>query len=165
MMRVSSLGLARMSLGLIFLLAGMGCASTSDLKQLDQGLSQKLETLDGKLQTQVGDLRTDLKTAQAAQETSLAALSDEINRRLHSIEQAVANVQHLPSLVTNLGAKIRAFRRTLFETYELEEVALRNRLKALEQFRIRLKPLPAESAPAPAPSAAMTAPRVQDTSE
>lgn len=159
MTRVFSVEGVRMSIGLIFLLIGMGCATTSDLEEVNQGLTQKLEALDSTLRTQVADLRTDFKTAQATQEQSIAALTEETNKRLSSIEQAVVKVEHLPSLLAHLGAEMQALKRTLFATYELEEVALRERLKALAEFRRNLDQLPAESTYGPTPASVMTAPR------
>ena len=152
----------RIGMGLIpllFLLGGMGCATTSDLEKVDQGLTRKLRNLDNTLQAQIQGLRRDLKNVQGSQEQLVAAITDEIDRRLLGIEHTVAEVERLPSLVSDLGTEMDALRQTLFQTYELEEAALRDRLKALEQFRRRLELVPGQQRPRTIPAPVTTAPQ------
>ncbi len=149
-------------MGLILLLGGMGCATTSDLEKLNQGLTQKLESLDTSVQTQMADLRTELmedikseaastrraQTEQAEERARalarIEALTDKLNKQLESVQQAVAPVAELPSYLSGLSAKMQSIGQALLGNYELEEAALRERLKILEQARKRLEPVVAE---------------------
>ncbi len=149
-------------MGLILLLGGMGCVTTSDLEKLNQGLTQKLESLDTSVQTQMADLRTELmedikseaastrkaQTEQAEERqralARIEALTDKLNKQLESVQQAVAPVAELPSYLSGLSAKMQSIGQALLGNYELEEAGLRERLKILEQARKRLEPVVAE---------------------
>ena len=151
-----------MGMGLILLLGGMGCATTSDLEKLNQGLTQKLESLDTSVQTQMADLRTELmedikseaastrkaQTEQAEERqralARIEALTDKLNKQLEGVQQAVAPVAGLPSYLSGLSAKMQSIGQALLGNYELEEAGLRERLKILEQARKRLEPVVAE---------------------
>ncbi len=105
-----------MGMGFILLLSGIGCASTSDLEKLNEGLIHQGESLTA-VQAQVGDLRAEIQ----------------------SVQQTVAHVEQLPSRVTGLTTDLQSLRRTLLTNYQLEEAALRERLKILERIRMQLQ--------------------------
>ncbi len=64
--------------GLILLQALVGCASSSEIKELDAGLSQKMVSLDNSVQSEVLDLRQELKAVEAAQEKRHAEIAQTI---------------------------------------------------------------------------------------
>ncbi len=56
----------QLALGAVFLLAGLGCATTSDMQTLQSGLNQKFEVMNDELHAEVGRLRSALQANQAA---------------------------------------------------------------------------------------------------
>ncbi len=188
------------------LLLGPGCATNKDLKNLNRGLTNQIETMNSSLQADLTKLRSQLEEGRAAQErldqdlaksldalrssldglrsdtkaavaqvlgeqrhkgellrdlkaessetrqvvvdyagTSnqalerIATTSEALHHDVGELQTAVATTQQLPSLVRNLGAEMRALRKALYESYKLEEAALRERLKALQQLNVELE--------------------------
>lgn len=151
-----------------------------ELTKTHEALKAAVRTeLDG-LRTQVGGLQLETKAALEDMRTSLAqtaqtatelkaeaarnkqelgrieALAAEASKQLQSLQQGVSALggrfEQLPSLVTSLGAEMRSLTETLAGTYELEEAALKDRLKALEQVKKHLKPIEARRQEGTSPS-------------
>lgn len=59
-------------------------------------------------------------------------------------------IDHFPSLVSALGTEIRSLTETLRGNYELEEGGLRDRLRAVEELKKRLRPFEASQQAGPA---------------
>lgn len=211
-------GLGLTGIGLILLLGGTGCATTSDLQQLDQGLTQKLAALNTTIRTQVDDLRKELSGVRTGQEKRqedlgrnleavkstleaevvglraqvdtlkvdtkaaleevktretlthqimkevksdtattrkafteyvakssqdlerIEAFAGDLTKQLQSVQAEMSTLKQLPPLVTNLGAEMQALTQTLLGSYKLEEAALKDRLKTLEQVIKQLEP-------------------------
>jgi chromosome segregation ATPase len=77
-------------------------------------------------------------------------------KQLQALQQMVSTVsarmEQLPAQISALSGDLRALTDTLWGTYALEEAALKDRLKALDEMKRRLKPLearqPGEAGPA-----------------
>lgn len=78
----------------------------------------------------------------------IEAMTGEASKQLQVIQHAVSDsngrIQQLPSLVSTLGTEIHSLTTTLLGSYELEEAALKDRLRTIEQMKKRLSPLEAE---------------------
>lgn len=99
---------------------------------------------------QTAQTSTELKAEAARNKQDLGrieAFAADASKQLPSLHQGLSTlggrIEQLPSLVTGLGAEMRSLTETLVGTYELEEVALKDRLKALELVKKRLKPIEA----------------------
>jgi chromosome segregation ATPase len=94
----------------------------------------------------------------AAQEElkKLEAVTGDATRQLQALQQVISTVsarmEQLPGQVGALSGELRALTDTMWGTYTLEEAALKDRLKALDEMKRRLKPLearqPGEAGPA-----------------
>lgn len=123
-------------------------ADTSDaLTKLagdDQQRSQEIKQLD----SQIAKTRQALKDYVATNSQALeqiAQVTKDVNQKLARIEQTVGVIKSLPPAVTQLGTELHALRQTLQQTYQLEEVALRQRLKVLEELSRQLEPNPKQA--------------------
>ena len=160
-------------MAIFLLMGVTGCVTGKDLDKLDAGLNKQLVTLDKSVQTQLQTLHTDLQTSRvqneelkrtlevvkaematantlatyAAQHTealhNIAASHAKVSKQLRGLQEAAASVEQLPPLLANLGTELHVFRQTLLKTYAIEEDALKERLKALDQFRRQLEAVPA----------------------
>ncbi|WHZ17514.1 MAG: hypothetical protein OJF52_004366 [Nitrospira sp.] len=74
-------------------------------------------------------------------------MTGEVTKQIRAIQQVVSGfsgrIDQLPPLVSALGTEVRSLTETLLGSYELEEVALRDRLRAVEEMKKRLRPLEA----------------------
>ena len=70
----------------------------------------------------------------------IAAVTGEINRELREIEQAVAAIKKLPPILTGMSKQVRTLKQALLQSYKLEQVTLRSRLKALEHVTTQMNP-------------------------
>lgn len=109
-----------MGICLIFLLGGMGCATTSDLEILDQVLTQKLESLNAAVQRQVAGLRTELvqeiKPETACTRKAKTEEAEEKEPVLARIKALTATLNaHLEKGNLNLSPRLKLF----FEGMEL----------------------------------------------
>ncbi len=94
----------------------------------------------------------------AAQEElkKLEAVTGDASRQVQALQQVVSTVSarmdQLPAQVSALSGDLRALTDALLGTYALEEAALKDRLRALDEMKRRLKPLearqPGEAGPA-----------------
>jgi hypothetical protein len=195
-----------------------GCATSSDMDQFKQSLTQRLDgiasslqadtrrlqaQLDGQgkrqqelsrsveavksglegefraLRAEMGGLRTDTKTM-VDELVSSATLSGQImkdlrvesthmrkalddyagkmhqelgkieavaqdgSKEIHTLEQTLAafsgRLEPVPSMVKHMGSELHGLSQTLMGSYKLEESALRERLKAVEQVLKQLEP-------------------------
>lgn len=77
----------------------------------------------------------------------IEAMTGEAAKQLQTLQQAVSDssrgMEQLPSLVTTLGMEVRSLTATLLGNYELEEAALKDRLRAVEAMKKGLKPVEA----------------------
>ena len=101
------------------LLFGTGCVTNSDLKRLNKDLSQRIEALHQASETQLTGLRQDLKQDQA--------------RTLEILQAETANVKQELLRVQQM------MKQTLLGTYQVEEAALKARLRVLEKVRMELE--------------------------
>jgi len=66
---------------------------------------------------------------------------------IRSVQQVLSSISsrldHFPSLVSTLGTEVRTLHETLRGSYELEEGGLRERLRAVEEMKTRLRPFEA----------------------
>lgn len=74
---------------------------------------------------------------------NVAASHEKVSKQLRGLQEAAASVEQLPPLLANLGTELHVFRQTLLKTYALEEAALKERLRALDEFRRQLEAVPA----------------------
>ncbi len=85
----------------------------------------------------------------AAQEElkKLEAVTGDASRQVQALQQVVSTVsarmEQLPAQVGALSGDLRALTDTLLGTYALEEAALKDRLRALDEMKRRLKPFEA----------------------
>lgn len=77
----------------------------------------------------------------------LATLSDvakTVSKEIRSLQQALTSfssrLEQLPSMVSQVGSQVHGLNQTLMGSYKLEEAALRDRLKAVEQVLKQLEP-------------------------
>ncbi len=116
---------------------------TSRVEHLDQHeeLKRTLEVVKAEMAT------ANTLTTYAAQHTealhNVAASHEKVNKQLRGLQEAAASVKQLPPLLANLGTELHVFRQTLLKTYALEEAALKERLRVLDQFRRQLEAVPA----------------------
>jgi predicted nucleic acid-binding Zn-ribbon protein len=77
----------------------------------------------------------------------IEAMTGEAAKQIQAVQHAVADssgrIEQLPSLVTTLGTEIRSLTATMRGSYELEEAALKDRLRTVEEMKKRLVPLEA----------------------
>ncbi len=116
--------LVQMGMGFILLIGGVGCATTSDLEKLNQGLDKQEKSL-STVEEEVRNLRAEI---------------GKFGDQLQGIRQTVGDVEKLPSRVTDLNTEVQSLRAMLLEEYQLEEAALTERLQRLEQIRTQLRP-------------------------
>ncbi len=116
--------LVQMGMGFILLIGGVGCATTSDLEKLNQGLDKQEKSLSA-VEEEVRNLRAEI---------------GKFGDQLQGIRQTVGDVEKLPSRVTDLNTEVQSLRAMLLEDYRLEEDALTERLQRLEQIRTQLRP-------------------------
>ncbi len=154
--------------GLILFQALVGCATSSDLKELDASLTQKVGASNTAVQSDVEELRNQLKAVEAAQEKR----HQEVAQTLHALRadtKAVAEkvtegearrtqmlqeirdgtaktnqqldrmIRVSAGLVKELHDVENALLGTLLGTYQAEEAALRGRLKVLTEVRQQLE--------------------------
>lgn len=74
-------------------------------------------------------------------------MTGEVTKQIRTVQQVVSGfsgrIDQLPPLVSALGTEVRSLTETLLGSYELEEVALKDRLRAVEEMKKRLRPLEA----------------------
>lgn len=75
-------------------------------------------------------------------------ITGEATKQIRTVQQVVSGfsgrIDQLPPLVSALGTEVRSLTGTLLGSYELEEVGLRDRLRAVEEMKKRLRPLEAQ---------------------
>lgn len=80
----------------------------------------------------------------------IEGMTGEAAKQLQTVQQVVSGfsgrIEHLPSLVTALGTEVRSLTETLMGNYELEEAALKDRLRVVEEMKKRFRPLQAHEA-------------------
>ncbi len=80
-------------------------------------------------------------------------MTGEATKQIRTVQQIVSGfsgrIDQLPPLVSALGTEVRSLTETLLGSYELEEVALRDRLRAVEEMKKRLRPLEARQQSGP----------------
>ena len=162
MLSLSPVRCVLIGLGLLFLLGAAGCATSADLRKLSAELTQSQDA-------NAKALRTDLNAAQAAQaqqyeelrktlegvrvEMATAnILSDYMAKTMDGINnvkllakklnERFASLEQVPSLLSGLSIEMHSLRLTLLESYRLEEAALKNRLRSMEQSLRQLEALP-----------------------
>ncbi len=93
--------------------------------------------------TQIGVLQNETKAVLEEVRKSEAS-TGQVRTELHSFQQAVSaissNMERIAPLATTVGVELRSLTQTLLGGYSLEEAALRDRLKGLEQLRRQLEP-------------------------
>ena len=165
----------RLLVGIAFLLgqAVVGCATSSDLKELDAGLSQKMEAMNSSVQAEANGLRKELQAAQDAEADRHAELVRTLNelqsdtrttaqrvtegeaqrsKLLKDLrdqaEKSTDELARIVALTTDLRREIRnveqVFARTLRGAYQAEEAALRERLRVLDLIEKELETLAPE---------------------
>lgn len=84
------------------------------------------------------------------QSGKIESMTGEVTTQLQSVQQAVSGVkgriEQFPPLVTALGTEVRSLTETLMGNYELEEAALKDRLRVVEEMKKRFRPLQAHEA-------------------
>lgn len=130
---------------------GLRADTREALDKLTVDEQRTIQQLNG-LDAQVAKTRQSLKeyvthSSQALEQT--AQMSRDLNAKLAAIEQSVAVVQGLPPAVGRLGTELGALRRTLQQTYKLEEAALKHRLRTLEELSRQLEPAPQQAKKSP----------------
>lgn len=186
MRQLDYMGLVRTGMGVVLFLAAAGCATSSDLERLEQGLAKKLEAQSKASQAEMSGLRMKLEIVQTAQEkqqrelvrkldeiwsmvrtegdvigtqvgviqNQTTAVLDEVKKseaatgevrsQLNSVQRGLStvsgNMERIAPLLTTVGGELRSLAQTLLGAYSLEEAALRDRLKGLEQLRRQLEP-------------------------
>jgi hypothetical protein len=66
---------------------------------------------------------------------------DDYAVKIQGIRQSLSSFEQLPAHMTSLDTDIRTMTRILLSSYRLEETALRERLKTLEQLAKQLEPV------------------------
>jgi chromosome segregation ATPase len=94
----------------------------------------------------------------------IEAVAQEGSKDIRNLQQALAafstRLEQLPSLVNHVGSELHSLSQTLFGGYRLEEAALRERLKSVEQVLKQLEPTAVHTTQAtthPAPPSASKA--------
>lgn len=129
-MRLFPAKLVPIGLGLVLLLGGTGCATTSDLGKLNRTLTQKLEEVDGTLRTQVEELRAELKTTQATH----TELYDQLTKTLEGVKSEMATA----TMVTEYWAEtMRGIKQMAAWADEMN-----NQLGSVRQLRVAVEQLP-----------------------
>ena len=111
-------------------------AVQGDLKHLDEGMNQKMDALGRTVQMQLETLQDESNKALQR----IEAMNEQLKRGTVAVQTAVATVDQLPARLSGLTAEMHVFQKTLVGNYKLEEAALRERLKLLEQARMQLQP-------------------------
>ncbi|MFQ5991693.1 MAG: hypothetical protein ACE5NA_04570 [Nitrospiraceae bacterium] len=111
-------------------------AVQGDLKQLDEGMNQKMDALGRTVQLQLETLQDESNKALQR----IEAMNEQLKEGTVAVQSAVATVDQLPARLSGLTAEMHVFQKTLVGNYKLEEAALRERLKLLEQVRMQLQP-------------------------
>lgn len=111
-----------------------------DLSTVTIGTKKEVENYAGKAREHFGKIEE---------------MTGENTKQIRTVQQVVSGfssrIDHFPSLVSALGAEVRSLTETLRGTYELEEGGLRDRLRAIEEMRKRLRPFEASQQTGPAP--------------
>ncbi len=135
-------------MGLIILLGGMGCATTSDLQKLNQEVNQELESLNAKVQTQVDNLHKELTNEIKSQGVSTRKT---LTKYIQKSDQALARIeasndkfntqlaetldQKLESLNTTVQKEIADVRTELMQAVESEAASTRRVVTEYEKER------------------------------
>jgi hypothetical protein len=88
-------------------------------------------------ETARAQLMKDLRLESAHIKKTLDAVAQEGSKEIRSLQQALAVI---PSLVTSVGTELHSLSQTLLGGYRLEEAALRERLRSVEQVLKQLEP-------------------------
>lgn len=128
-------------------------AETSSLRDQTKSFKTELENL----RAQVGTFQLDTRSALELlkeQEVMSSQILNELSTVTTSLKKTVegydarasgfrSRMEQLPPLVTTLGTEVRSLTETLAGNYELEEAALKDRLRVVEEMKKRFKPLQA----------------------
>jgi archaellum component FlaC len=80
---------------------------------------------------------------------SLGEIVQSGSKEIRGLQQALASfsarLEQLPALVSHVGSELHGLNQTLMGSYKLEEAALRERLKAVEQVLKQLEPMPVKT--------------------
>ena len=94
----------------------------------------------------------------------IEAVAQEGSKELRHLDQALAafslRLEQLPSLVNHVGSELRSLSQTLLGGYRLEEAALRERLKSVEQVLKQLEPTTIHTSQASSKTAVQPTPAV-----
>jgi septal ring factor EnvC (AmiA/AmiB activator) len=153
---------ARFAMAIAVSLLPVGCATSSDLEALKADLTKKLDAQTknlrgetGKLHDQTHSLRTDMQTLRA----QVSKLEPDIKRMLEvqneqdvmrslmvkEFTAALANnrkaIEGYGANMATLGLEVRSLNAAVRGSYELDEDALKSRLRTVEEMKKRLSPL------------------------
>jgi archaellum component FlaC len=110
-----------------------------DLSTVTIGTKKEVENYAGKAREHFGKIEE---------------MTGENTKQIRTVQQVVSGfssrIDHFPSLVSAIGTEVRSLTETLRGTYELEEGGLRDRLRAIEEMRKRLRPFEASQQTGPA---------------
>ncbi len=162
MMSLLSFRCVLIGLGMLVLLGGTGCATSADLRRLNAELTQNqdanAEVLRAELNAaqaaqaqQLEEMRRVLESVRAEMATAnilteyMAKTMDGINKMTlwaKNMNKQFANIKQVPALLSGLSMEMHSLRLTLLESYRLEEAALKDRLRTMEQSLRQLEALP-----------------------
>lgn len=122
----------------------------SDLHERIKSFKSEL----GNLSAQVNTVTTDTKKTMDSYDTRnqerfrrIEMMTGETTRQLQAVQQTVSGfsgrIEHLPSQVTALGTEVRSLTEALMGNYELEEAAIKDRLRVVKEMKSKLRPLQA----------------------
>ena len=131
-------------------------AETGSLREQVKSFKTELENL----RAQVGTFQLDTRAALELlkeQEVMSGQIVHELSTVTAGLKRTVegydarassfrSRMEQLPPLVTTLGTEVRSLTETLLGNYELEETALKDRLRVVEEMKRRFRPLQAHQA-------------------
>lgn len=134
--------LPRAGMGFVLLLAGTGCATTSDLEKLDQGISRKLEAQDKRTQVEMNRLRSQLNTVQTAQEKQQRETVRKLDELWSTVRTESENL-HLAveALHKDLTAETTNTRKILDEFVEKSRLNLERIESSAGEVRVQMSAL------------------------
>ncbi len=150
---------AQFAMGLVVSMAAGGCATSSDLEALKVDLTRKLDAQTTKLRGDIGKLHDEaksLRTEMQTLRTQVGSFQPDIKRMVEvqneqdimrtlmakELTSAITNTRkamdNYSANITTLGSDIRSLNAALRGSYELDEEALKGRLRAVEEMKRRL---------------------------
>ncbi len=150
---------AKFAMALVVSMVGGGCATSSDLEALKIDLTRKLDAQTTKLRGDIGKLHDEaksLRTEVQTLRTQVGSFEPDIKRMVEvqneqdimrglmakEVTTAIANTRKAMETynanITTLGSDIRSLNTALRGSYELDEEALKGRLRAVEEMKKRL---------------------------